>query len=231
MDCGNSSALLFSGSISSGDVNYDRVNPIIRTDHLNRDRTAINPVNSFLLTPTRELTAFTMVQTSTVLTISAATAATSLLAYAIYFDYQRRVDPSFRRNLRREERRQARAEKDAAQAQAGQKREFIRQVIDDAKEEGFPTGVNEKEQYFMEHIQKGEALAADPSRTLDAALAFYKGLKVYPTPGDLIGIYDKTVDKRVLDVLAEMVAYDKDLDLSGGGGGINISDLPSAGLD
>lgn len=33
------------------------------------------------------------------------------------------------------------------------------------------------------------------SRTLEAALAFYKGLKVYPTPGDLINIYDKTVPK------------------------------------
>jgi len=31
--------------------------------------------------------------------------------------------------------------------------------------------------------------------TFDAALAFYKALKVYPSPGDLIGIYDQTVSK------------------------------------
>ncbi|OTA63580.1 protein import receptor MAS20 [Hypoxylon sp. EC38] len=169
-----------------------------------------------------------MVQTSTVLTISAATAATGLLAYAIYFDYQRRVDPNFRRNLRREERRQARAEKEEAVAQTKQKRKDIQKAVEQAAEEGFPTGVNEKEQFFMDHVQKGEVLAADPSRTMEAALAFYKALKVYPTPGDLISIYDKTVDKRVLDVLAEMIAYDKNLDL---GTGINLSDLPSAGLD
>ncbi|KAI1650652.1 mitochondrial import receptor subunit tom-20 [Daldinia loculata] len=169
-----------------------------------------------------------MVQTSTALTISAATAATGLLAYAIYFDYQRRADPNFRRNLRREERRQARAEKEEAVFQTKQKRKDIQKAIDQATEEGFPTGVNEKEQFFMDHVQKGELLAADPSNTLEAALAFYKALKVYPTPGDLISIYDKTVDKRVLDVLAEMIAYDKNLDL---GGGINLSDLPSAGLD
>lgn len=30
---------------------------------------------------------------------------------------------------------------------------------------------------------------------LDSALAFYKGLKVYPAPGDLIKIYDSTVPK------------------------------------
>lgn len=33
------------------------------------------------------------------------------------------------------------------------------------------------------------------SKTIDSALAFYKALKVYPTPNDLISIYDKTVDK------------------------------------
>ncbi|KAI1386494.1 mitochondrial import receptor subunit tom-20, partial [Hypoxylon trugodes] len=171
-----------------------------------------------------------MVQTSTVVTISAATAATGLLAYAIYFDYQRRADPNFRRNLRREERRQARAEKEEAVAQTKQKRKDIQGSIDQAAEEGFPTGVNEKEQFFMDHVQKGELLAADPTKTIDAALAFYKALKVYPTPGDLISIYDKTVDKRVLDVLAEMIAYDKSLDIRGSTNGINLSDLPSAGL-
>ncbi|KAI1763640.1 mitochondrial import receptor subunit tom-20 [Hypoxylon sp. FL1150] len=167
-------------------------------------------------------------QTSTVLTISAATAATGLLAYAIYFDYQRRADPDFRRNLRREERRRARVEKEEVVQQTKQKRVDIQVAVDDALKEGFPSGTNEKEQYFMSHVQQGETLGVDPSKTVDAALAFYKALKVYPQPGDLISIYDKTVEKRVLDVLAEMIAYDKDLDLSSG---INISDLPSAGLD
>lgn len=32
-------------------------------------------------------------------------------------------------------------------------------------------------------------------RALDAALCFYKALKVYPQPKDLISIYDKTVPK------------------------------------
>ncbi len=33
------------------------------------------------------------------------------------------------------------------------------------------------------------------TKQVEAALAFYKALKVYPTPGDLINIYDKTVSK------------------------------------
>ncbi|KAK6213992.1 mitochondrial import receptor subunit tom20 [Pestalotiopsis sp. IQ-011] len=166
-----------------------------------------------------------MVQNSTIATISVATIATGLLGYAIYFDTQRRKSPEFRRSLRRNERRQVRNEKEH-QAAAGKERvKDIQQTVDAAKEEGFPAGVNEREAYFMEHVQIGEQLAADPTKTLDAALAFYKALKVYPTPGDLIGIYDKTVDKRVLDVLAEMIAYDKALDIEGTGG------IPHPGLD
>jgi hypothetical protein len=33
------------------------------------------------------------------------------------------------------------------------------------------------------------------SDNVEAALCFYKALKVYPTPSDLISIYDKTVPK------------------------------------
>lgn len=43
---------------------------------------------------------------------------------------------------------------------------------------------------------------------VEAALCFYKALKVYPQPSDLISIYDKTVPKPVLDILAEMIATD-----------------------
>lgn len=73
------------------------------------------------------------------------------------------------------------------------------------------------------------------SRKLESALAFYKGLKVYPAPGDLIKIYDSTVPKPILDILAEMIAYDSALDIrsggSGSGGGINLGEMPNVGLD
>ena len=82
---------------------------------------------------------------------------------------------------------------------------------------------------------------------MEAALCFYKALKVYPTPMDLMGIYDKTVPKvcpepdrskclgtnflqHVLDLLAEMIAADPNLMLSSNGGGSD-SGIPSAGLD
>lgn len=117
------------------------------------------------------------------------------LAYAVYFDHARRNKPEFRRQLRRNERRQVRQAKVDAEAETQQQREIIKQVVDEARQEGFPTSVEEKESYFLEQVTQGETLGTDPSRAIEAALAFYKGLKVYPQPGDLITIYDKTVPK------------------------------------
>lgn len=178
-----------------------------------------------------------MVQPTTIITASVAALATGFVAYAVYFDYQRRADPNFRRNLRKNERKQHRAEKDAAEMQTVRQRQEIKQAVAEAKEEGFPQDVEAKEAYFLQQVSEGETLSADPAHALDAALAFYKGLKVYPTPADLINIYDKTVPKPVLDILAEMIAHDSDLKVGGsytggGPGGINLSDMPpSAGLD
>ncbi|KAF5013680.1 hypothetical protein FDECE_337 [Fusarium decemcellulare] len=195
-----------------------------------------------------------MVQVSTVVTASVATAAVAVVGYAVYFDHQRRHQAEFRRNLRRNERKQARAEKEEAEASTQQQRKTIRSFVEAAQEEGFPSGVEEREAFFNEQVMAGEMLSQDrmscppidstassrlanllsaASKTLESALAFYKGLKVYPAPGDLIRIYDSTVPKPILDILAEMIAYDSTLDIRSPAApaGINLSDIPNVGLD
>lgn len=136
--------------------------------------------------------------------------------------------------MRRNERRKARAEKEEAEAATKRKRESIQRAVDQARAEGFPTDVEEKEAFFLDQVQKGEVLSSDPANDLDAALAFYKAMKVYPTPGDLVNIYDKSVAKRVLDILAEMIAYDPSLTIGSYTGGVTLNDLanmPTVGLD
>ncbi|CRK46411.1 hypothetical protein BN1723_016669, partial [Verticillium longisporum] len=103
----------------------------------------------------------------------------------------RRVNANFRRDLRRNERKQHRAEKEEAQLETVRQRQAIAQAVVQAKEEGFPEDVEGREAYFLQQVSEGETLAADPNHVVEAALAFYKGLKVYPTPNDLISIYDK----------------------------------------
>lgn len=82
-------------------------------------------------------------------------------AYAVYFDYKRRSEPDFRRGLRRNERRQVRAEKEEAKARSQQQRQKVKQAVAAAVDEGFPKDPSEKEMYFMEQVSKGEVLGAD----------------------------------------------------------------------
>ncbi|MCJ1228184.1 hypothetical protein MMC12_004845 [Toensbergia leucococca] len=172
----------------------------------------------------------TSIRTSTIVAASVGTIITGFLAYAIYFDHKRRTDPEFRKALKRESRKEARIAKEEAESQGAQQKEAISSAVEEAKEDGFPTDVEEKEAYFMNEVARGETLCQDGSDQIEAALCFYKALKVYPNPRDLIQIYDKTVPKPVLDILAEMIASDPSITvgpLSGGSG----SDSGPPGID
>jgi mitochondrial import receptor subunit TOM20 len=82
-------------------------------------------------------------------------------AYAIYFDHKRRTDPEFRKALKRESRRQARAAREEAEAEGAQQQEAIKLAFKEATEEGFPSGIEEKEAFFMSEVAKGEQLCQD----------------------------------------------------------------------
>lgn len=81
--------------------------------------------------------------------------------YIVYFDYQRRTQADFRRNLRRNERRQARVQKEEAEASTQRQRAAIKGLVDEAKDEGFPAGVEEREAFFNEQVMAGEVLSQD----------------------------------------------------------------------
>ncbi|KAI9679472.1 MAG: hypothetical protein M1817_005494 [Caeruleum heppii] len=158
-------------------------------------------------------------KTSTVVAATVGTLATGFLAYAVYFDHRRRTDPDFRKALKREARRQDRAAKEEAEAHGARQRQAVKAAIAEAQEEGFPTDVEEKEAYFMNEVARGEGMCSEGSDPVDAALCFYKALKVYPQPSDLMSIYDRTVPKPVLDVLAEMLAADPSITVGRFGSG------------
>ena len=81
--------------------------------------------------------------------------------YAVYFDHKRRTDPEFRKALKRESRREARAAKEKAEAKGEEQKEVIKNAVNEAKEEGFPTDVEDKEAYFMNEVGQGEVLCQD----------------------------------------------------------------------
>ncbi|MCJ1484844.1 hypothetical protein MMC06_005017 [Schaereria dolodes] len=169
----------------------------------------------------------TSIRTSTIIAASVGTIFTGFIAYAIYFDHKRRTDPEFRKALKKESRKEARAAKEQAEAQGAQQKEAIKIAVAEAKEEGFPTDVEDREAYFMTEVARGETLSQDGSDSVEAALCFYKALKVYPQPRDLMSIYDKTVPKAVFDILADMIASDSTIQIGSRQG----SESGSHGID
>ncbi|EGX47078.1 hypothetical protein TWF173_003006 [Orbilia oligospora] len=146
-------------------------------------------------------------QTSQIITASAVTAVALTLAYALYFDHRRRHDADFRKSLARERRKHARAQKAEVEAEVENQKSQLRAAVMAANEEGYPEGVEEREAYFMNEVAMGESLLSlGETKAVDAALCFYKALKVYPDPPNLIGIYEKTVPKHVLDILGQAIA-------------------------
>lgn len=82
-------------------------------------------------------------------------------AYAIYFDHKRRNDPNFRKQLKKESKRQAKAAKEEAVAYKERQMEVIKAVVIEAKEDGFPVDAEEKEAYFMSEVARGEGLSSE----------------------------------------------------------------------
>lgn len=133
-------------------------------------------------------------------------AAASALAYAVYFDHRRRSDPEFRRNLKRQHKKVSKLNEAASLEAERSQKERIKQAVEEANEEGFPRDPEETEGYFMQEVARGEGMCTDGSDPVDAALCFYRALKVYPQPRELITIYDKTVPKvrTAFDIVKEV---------------------------
>ena len=183
------------------------------------------------------------ISTSTVILATAGTLAAGAIAYAAYFDYRRRSDPEFRKNLKKQHKKVQKAKEEEGKAAEQGQKERIKNAVQEANEEGFPRDPEETEGYFMQEVARGEGMCQDGSDPVDAALCFYKALKVYPQPRELITIYDKTVPKvclrriamdtiaftdipqPILDILAEMIAVDPSISVSSstaGGDSANV---------
>ncbi|KAJ5873746.1 uncharacterized protein N7529_002176 [Penicillium soppii] len=141
--------------------------------------------------------------------IIAGTVLTGVLAYAVYFDHKRQSDPNFRKSLKKNNKKVEQSVKQQQAAEGEARVADLKNALESVKKNGeLPTGLEEKEAYFMEQVAKGESLCASEGAENEAAISFWKALKVYPQPQDLMGIYERTVPANVLEVLAELIALD-----------------------
>jgi import receptor subunit TOM20 len=171
------------------------------------------PRRTFLPTQLTVAMSNSSLKPSTIAVIAGGTIATGLLAYAVYFDHKRRNDPQFRKQLKKESKRTEKQAKEEAEAHGAEQKKAIREAVERANEEGFPTDTEEVEAYFMQEVAQGEGMVqkgmaqclmlvvgrsanfVEGADNVEAALCFYRALKVYPNPRELINIYDKTVPK------------------------------------
>ena len=98
------------------------------------------------------------IRPTTIIATILGTTLTGLAAYAVYFDYKRRNDVEFRKSLKRESKKQAKAAKVEAEISEKSEKHELRQMVDEAVEEGWPVPAEEKETYFMEEVGMGEKL-------------------------------------------------------------------------
>ena len=93
----------------------------------------------------------------------------------------------------------------------------LRAALAKVRAEEVPATPEEKEQYFMSHVGIGEQLATKgmyhdheyhsvaqqhigPAFHLSAALSFYRAMRVYPSPVELIMIFQQTLPPELFKV-------------------------------
>ncbi|KAH9006787.1 MAS20-domain-containing protein [Lactarius hatsudake] len=172
---------------------------------------------------------------SRTLTVLAA-AGIGALAYAVYFDYKRRTDAGFRKRLRKEKKKLDKSVAEEATSvptsgnplgDASVPTAEIIAAMKSIKDDQVPTTPEEREKYFMAQVEKGEALCAQgPDFAIEAALAFFRALRVYPSPVELIMIFQNTVPEPIFKMVLEMMR----LDVSDPPPSADVDTLPHASI-
>lgn len=137
--------------------------------------------------------------------ITAGTLATGALGYAIYFDYMRRNSPEFRRSLRKQAEKVQAEEKRRTEVLKARQKLALRAVLREIQSEEPPSSPEQQEAYFQEQVAMGERLATQgPEQHVTAASHFYRALRVYPQPVELLMIYQKVVPAPIFALVIEL---------------------------
>ncbi|KAF9293834.1 hypothetical protein BGZ88_004835 [Linnemannia elongata] len=148
-------------------------------------------------------------KTSTIVAATVGTLAVATVGYAIYFDQKRRNDPEFRRKLKKEKKRAMKQQKEEEKKKTTKTAQSVEEALASIKEDDFPTSMEEREKFCMDQLSTGEALFTRGPEGYDmAAICFYKALKVYPAPAELVMVYQKTIPPEVFTLVMGMLSMD-----------------------
>ncbi|KAF9585201.1 hypothetical protein BGW38_003446 [Lunasporangiospora selenospora] len=148
-------------------------------------------------------------KTSTIVAATVGTLAIATVGYALYFDQKRRNDPDFRRKLKKDRKRAQKLAKDEDKKKTTQSAQSVEEALAGIQDEEFPTSMEDREKYCMEQLSAGEALFTQgPEGYGLAAICFFKALKVYPAPAELVMVYQKTIPGEVFSLVMGMLSKD-----------------------
>ena len=104
-----------------------------------------------------------------------------MAGYAAYFDYQRRNNPEFRKQLKRKLKQHAELEKQAKEEAKQEKLKRVNEIlIAELTKDPLPQDPSQREATFSSNVELGEKLAAIPGSELESALTVsYTHLDVY----------------------------------------------------
>ncbi|CDO92382.1 unnamed protein product [Kluyveromyces dobzhanskii CBS 2104] len=171
-----------------------------------------------------------------VLVATGVSVAAALAGYAAYFDYQRRNNPEFRKQLKRKLKHHAELEKQAKEEAKQEKLKRVNEIlIAELTKDPLPQDPSQREAAFSSNVELGEKLASVPGNELESALKFYKALSVYPNPSDLLGIYQRSLSEEIYENIVLMIALMPPSNVSsfltGAGVGAGSNAAPSATVE
>ncbi|KAF6012253.1 hypothetical protein HII12_002406 [Brettanomyces bruxellensis] len=133
--------------------------------------------------------------------------AAAALSYCVYFDYERRHNPEFRKSINHKKRKAQKKAKMQAEEEKTKLFEVLKKKLNESLAASpLPTTLQEKEPYFLEQVSIGEKLGAIPGKEIDAAIYFYKGLAVYPNPTGILDIYQRTLPPQIYELVMKLTA-------------------------
>ncbi|KAF9131804.1 hypothetical protein BGX30_012935 [Mortierella sp. GBA39] len=148
-------------------------------------------------------------KTTTIVAATVGMLAVATVGYAVYFDSKRQSDPEFKRKLKKDRKRAEKLAKTEAKRLTEESTQDIEEFLASVTEEDFPASMEEREQFCMAQLSAGEELfVKGPENYSKAAICFYKALKVYPAPAELVMVFQKTIPPDVFTVVMGMLSKD-----------------------
>lgn len=138
-----------------------------------------------------------------------AIAVLGLVGYSVYFDYRRRSDPEFRKQIRKSNRKaktildtyEKNRSSSAPSAAPSGLGEFSMKDFEEPKPEN-PELLGE---WILKQLQMGEALLAQGPQAIEPAMTcFIRALLNFPNPDQLLSMLSRSIPQPVFDVLVQL---------------------------